>query len=346
VTMRRAPTHEVRPGLKVALIGLGYWGPKLARNLAASQLCKELVLVDRAPERLKELEQAYPGCPTYTDVHEVLKTPDLDAVVLATPVDTHASLAEMAIRAGKSVLVEKPLATSYADGVRLVALATERKRTLMVGHTFLYSPAVQLIGRLLRNGSLGRPLYLQSSRINLGIHQPDVSVLWDLGPHDVSILLDWIEETPDRVHAIGRSTVPGKQGDVAFLSLEFPSGFIASIHLSWLAPTKVRRMTLVCSEKMVIYEDTQPEEPVKIYDRGISAVTSSDYGEDKLTYRTGDVVSPNVGSSEPLRAELEVFLERVARRELPAAAERRALDVLRVLEVAHESLQAGRPVTL
>jgi predicted dehydrogenase len=257
------------------------------------------------------------------------------------------ALGGAALEAGKSVLVEKPMATSVEEAHSLISLANEKGLLVMAGHTFLYSPSVRQVRRLVQEGQVGRPLYIQSSRVNLGIHQSDVSVLWDLAPHDLSILLEWLGEMPTQISATGRTSYGSGPADVAFVDLVFPSGCIANIHLSWLAPTKVRRTTLVGSRRMVVYEDTNAEEPVKVYDKGLSESEPENYLEYNLTYRTGDVVSPYVDPHEPLRAELEDFLHRVAMGDTPGSREQAAACVVGTIEKAEESLkQNGIPVSL
>jgi predicted dehydrogenase len=261
--------------------------------------------------------------------------------VLATPVMTHDRLATAALGAGKHCLVEKPLATTAEAARRLVDMAIDRDLVLMCGHTFLYSPPVQAVRRLVETGELGTPLYIQSSRVNLGIHQSDVSVVWDLGPHDLSIVCEWLGETPIWATASGRSCAPGGSPDVVFMNLGFASGVVANIHLSWLAPTKVRRMTLVASHKMVVYEDTNAEEPVKVYDKGLALPDPEDFGQYRVTYRTGDVVAPWVEPVEPLRGELTDFLRRIELGDGPGQAEETVVAIVTALEAAEASLAAG-----
>ena len=333
--------------MKVAVVGLGYWGPNHVRNLLALDSCKAVVAVDRDPARLANLEGSHQALTVSTDLDSVLADEDVQAVVLSTPVYTHYDLAKQILLAGKSVLVEKPLTTSGDSAQELLDLAASRDLLVSAGHTFLHSPPVQTVRAMVKEGSLGDLLYLQGSRVNLGIHNPHVSVLWDLAPHDLSILLEWIDERPLRVAATGRASTPGHPPDVAFVDVEFPSGFVANLHLSWLAPTKVRRMTLVGTRKMVVYEDTHPEEPVKVYDKGVDVLTPEDFGEYRLTYRTGDVVSPRVPVWEPLRKQLELFLHRVDAHEKPDVREQTAVDIVRVIEAAERSLAAGGlPMTL
>lgn len=332
--------------MRVAVVGLGYWGPNLVRNLGSLDACTQVVACDRDEARVKAVLRQHPTAVGAASLGDVLADPAVPALVLATPVATHAPLAELALRAGKSVLVEKPLATSTKAARRLVELARRRGLLLMAGHTFLHSPPVLTVRQIVARGDIGRPLYLQSSRVNLGIHQSDVSVLWDLAPHDVSILLHWLDEEPCRVSATGRATVAGPP-DVVFVDVEFASGFVANLHLSWLAPTKMRRMTLVGSRRMIVYEDTHPDEPVKVYDKGVNLPDPEDYGLYRATYRTGDVVSPRVEIWEPLHHQLDEFLRRAVQGEVPDEREERAVDVVRVIEGAERSLAAsGLPVDL
>jgi len=333
--------------MRIGVIGLGYWGPNLVRNLLACEACSEVVACDLEPSRVKQVASRQPGVLTTTSSDDLLGDPKVAAVVLATPVRTHAAIAAASLDAGKSVLIEKPLATSSAEAAELIALARSRGLLVMAGHTFLYSPAVQVVRDLVHKGAIGRPLYLQSSRVNLGIHQSDVSVLWDLGPHDLSIVVECMSELPIRVSASGRSSFGVGPPDVAFVDLEFSSGFVANLHLSWLAPTKMRRITIVGTRKMIVYEDTNPEEPVKIYDKGINVPQVNDFGQYKLTYRTGNVVSPHVGTWEPLRAELEDFLDRVVAGEVPDHREHVAAGIVSVIEAAEQSMaDGGVPVLL
>ncbi|MDQ3915855.1 MAG: Gfo/Idh/MocA family oxidoreductase [Actinomycetota bacterium] len=330
--------------MKIAVVGLGYWGPQLVRNLTHLEQCSRLVACDLDETRVKAICRQYPGVAGATDYEELLRDPELKGVLLATPVRTHSAMAAQALEAGVNVLVEKPLATSFDDAAWLIASAEEKGLLVMAGHTFLHSPAVQAVEELVRRGDVGKPLYAQSSRVNLGIHQSDVSVIWDLAPHDLSILIYWLKERPVSVSATGKSVHGVGPADVAFVDLQFPSGCIANIHLSWLAPTKMRRTTLVGDKRMVVYEDTNAEEPVKLYDKGVNLPDPEDFGQYKTSYRAGDVISPRVDSWEPLRAELAEFLGRVARGETPNGRENTALSVVATIEAAEQSLATNGAV--
>jgi predicted dehydrogenase len=329
--------------MKVAVVGVGYWGPNIVRNLQQIDTCEQVVAFDLDEARLKGIVKHYPATQVAPAFDDVLHDPDIRAMVVATPVATHAKLAGAALEAGKSVLVEKPLALTSQDARHLVDLARERGQTLMAGHTFLFSPPVQAVAKLIDDGTVGRPLYIQSSRVNLGIHRSDVDVIWDLAPHDRSILWSWLKEHPVRVSAMGRSS-NHRAADVAFINLEYASGMLANLHLSWLAPIKTRRMTIVGSKRMVVYEDTNTEEPIRIFDTGAEPPDPDDLNAPAgftWTYRTGDVVSPRLTSWEPLRAELEDFLGRVARGETPDEREDAAVQVVSTIEAAERSLAAG-----
>jgi predicted dehydrogenase len=336
--------------VNVAVIGVGYWGPNLVRNLHGLDICDRVVAFDLDEARLKGIVRHYPSTVVARGFHEVLNDPAIDAVVVATPVKTHAQLARQALEAGKSVLVEKPLAITSREAREVVDLARRNDLLVMAGHTFLYSPPVQAVKRLIEQGQVGTPVYVQSSRVNLGIHRSDVNVIWDLAPHDLAILGSWLGEHPESVSAVGRSS-NGTAADVAFIDLMYPSGCLANLVLSWLSPTKVRRMILVGSRRMVVYEDTNSEEPIRIYDSGAEPPDPDDLNQPgsqfTWTYRTGDVVSPRLDNWEPLKAELEDFLGRVSRGETPGDREEDAVRVVATIEAAERSLREhGSPVSV
>jgi predicted dehydrogenase len=275
---------------------------------------------------------------------EVLRDPEVVGVAIATPVTTHYALARAALEEGKHVLVEKPLSASSGEAEELIELAGSRDLLLMAGHTFLYSPPVNAVRELIQNGELGRIYFVSTSRVNLGLHQSDTSVAWDLGPHDFSILQYWLGELPVRVSALSRGFVMPEIPDVAFINLEYASGTIAHVELSWLAPSKLRRTAVVGSEKMVVYDDTSTE-PVRIYDSGVALRDPATFGEYKLSYRTGDVVSPRIEPVEPLANELADFCRSIRDGGRPRSTAELGLDVVRVIEAVELSLeQDGAPV--
>lgn len=324
--------------LGLGVIGAGYWGPKHIRNFVALGAGMAW-LADVDASRLKAVKSDYPHLRTTNDYREVLAAREVDAVVIATPVSTHAELAEAALRAGKHVLVEKPLAHSSAAARKLVELADARGLVLMVGHTFLFSPAVRYLRDLIRSGELGEIYYAHSQRLNLGLFQADINVMWDLAPHDVSILMHLLDLPVTTASAHGRSYVQPRIEDVAHVNLTFGDHVHAMIHVSWLDPNKVRRMTVVGSRKMVVYDDVETLEKIRIFDKGVEPPPVSSFGEFQLSYRYGSITVPYLPSVEPLRAECQHFLQCIERDQLPLTDGRHGLDVVRVLEAAEASLR-------
>jgi predicted dehydrogenase len=330
--------------VRVAVVGLGYWGPNLVRNLHEVHEAEVIWACDLREEALETLARRYPAVPPTTSYEEVLEDRRVEAVVIATPVSTHYDLARAGLNAGKHVLVEKPLAASSREAQELLDVAAERRLVLMPGHTFLYSPPVKMIHDILASGELGDIYFISMSRVNLGIHQPDVSVVWDLGPHDFSILRYWLHELPAKVGATTRGCVMPDTPDVAFIHLSFESGTIAHVELAWLAPSKLRRTTIVGSKQMVVYDDTS-NEPVRIFDSGANLRDPETFGEYKLTYRTGDIVSPKVGVTEPLALQLTDFCDAIRNGAVPRSTAELGLDVVRITETVDRSLGlGGRPV--
>lgn len=332
--------------LSVALVGLGYWGPNLIRNLHEMPNVGEIWACDLRTDRLAAITARFPTVTPTTSYDTVLENATIDAVLIATPISTHHPLAAAALRAGKHVFVEKPLAASSEDAQALIELADARGLVLMPGHTFIYSPAVALIRSLIESGEVGDIYFVSTSRVNLGLHQPDVSVAWDLGPHDFSILRHWLAETPARVSAVARGCIIPHTPDVAFIDLEYASGTIGHVELSWLAPSKLRRTTIVGSRKMVIYDDTSTE-PVRVFDSGAAIRDPATFGEYTLTYRTGDILSPHIEAAEPIYRELEDFCRAMLEGSTPRSSAELGLDVVRTIEAVDASLAlGGTPVCL
>jgi predicted dehydrogenase len=331
--------------ISVGVVGLGYWGPNLLRGLMEVPGVDIRSVCDLDAERLSAFARRYPGATPTDRYDDLLADPQLDAIVIATPVFTHFELAGAALRAGKHTFVEKPFAPSTAQAEELIALASDRDLRLMCGQTFLYSPPVRAVKRLIDTNELGEIFFISSSRVNLGLHQRDVSVIWDLGPHDFSILLHWLEEMPESITAIGRdSIVPGIH-DVAFMTLQFPSGIVANVELSWLAPSKLRRTAIVGSNKMVVYEDGTAE-PVRVFDRGVVYRDPETFGEYQLSYRSGDILSPLIPTTEPLVTELAEFVRLIRAQETSGDLEL-ARQVVTMVEAAQSSLDGGGiPVTV
>lgn len=321
--------------IKTGLIGFGYWGPNLARVLSQAQGSEFVACCDLDATRRGRLARLYPGLRLFEDVGDFLNS-GVEAVLIATPICTHFDLAERALMAGKHVFVEKPLADTGAKAHALTVMAHSLQRTLMAGHTFVFSPAVVKIKELIDSRALGDIQYLSFSRVNLGLYCKDVDVVWDLAVHDVSILLYWLGEMPSRACSFGRNCIQTAKRDVASLWFQFPSGPIAWCEVSWLSPQKMRRTCVVGSERMVVYDDTEPSEKVKIFDRGVTLRPPQSFGEFQLSYRLGDMVAPYLPNTEPLLAEIEHFLSCVESGSKPLTDGRFGVDVVRAVEMATE----------
>jgi predicted dehydrogenase len=334
--------------LQLGVIGCGYWGPNLIRNLGVSRRARVKRCSDLLPGRLQHMEELYPHLLTTDDYREILADPEINAVAIATPVSTHYKLAMDALQARKHVFVEKPLAQSSEQCMELIAAAAQRNLVLMTGHTFVYTGAVNKIRELVAAGELGEILYINSTRVNLGVFQPDINVVWDLAPHDLSIINYILDARPERIAAHGRSYIRPGIEDVAFIDLEYPNRIIANIHVSWLDPCKIRRTTVVGSQKMLVYDDVSSLEKIRVYDKGVSVPPHYDtFGEFKLSYRYGDMMVPRVDESEPLKVECRHFLDCIENRAKPLSSGEEGLAIVRALESASESLQdSGRLVDI
>jgi predicted dehydrogenase len=326
--------------VRVAAVGCGYWGPNVIRNLAVVPGFDLRWICDADPDHRSAVVARYPNVRATTRIDDILDDASVDAVYLATPVSTHFQLGSRVLERGKHLLLEKPLATNVEEAEGLAAQAAARDLIMMVGHTFVFSPPVRKVKELIDSGLLGPLYYVETTRVNLGLFQKDVSVLWDLGPHDVSILNYWLGEVPCQVSARGRSYLGEALEDVAFLTLEFPSGILAQVQLSWLAPSKLRRTSIVGRQKMIVYDDLEPVEKVKIYDRGVDHQPAS-FGEFQLTYRSGDILSPRLDTTEPLYIECSHFLECIRSGRQPDASPKSGVDVVRVIQAAERSLRCG-----
>jgi predicted dehydrogenase len=331
----------------IGVLGAGYWGPKHIRNFNEVPGARTTMVADLDEQRLVNVQQQFPGIRTTTNYKQMLASPDVDAVVVATPVSTHGRLAEEALLAGKHVLVEKPLARTAREAEHLVRVAEEHGRVLMVGHTFLYNPAVTALRQLVQDGVLGDIFYVNTQRLNLGLFQRDINVIWDLAPHDLSILMHVLGTEPVAVSALGSAYVQTGIEDVAYVNLAFPNRVRAAIHVSWLDPNKVRRITVVGSKKMAVYDDVETLEKIRIYDKGVEppAQTSS-FGDFQLSYRYGDIMIPHVAVTEPLRLECEHFLECIRTGKTPLSDGRQGVAVVRVLEAAQASLETAMMLSI
>jgi len=324
--------------LRLGLVGYGYWGPNLARNFHQLPDAWLVACADADNARLQEATRLYSIQQAVNDARELIDNPTLDALVIATPARSHFELVSQALNAGKHVLVEKPLALTSADARALTDLARKNNRVLMVGHTFEYNPAVWKIQELLDAGALGELYYVYANRVNLGRVQTDINALWSIAPHDVSILLALLKTMPQSVAAHGATYLHQGIEDVVFALLNFPNNIVAHIHASWLDPSKTRQMTFVGSEKMIVYDDVDPEAKIKIYDKGVYKRGDA-FGEFQMRVRSGDLYIPKIDLTEPLKYECAHFLECIRENKTPRTDGENGLRVVRVLEAAQKSLK-------
>jgi len=328
--------------IRLAVVGAGYWGPNLVRNAAAAPGAALSVICDLDRDRLAAMGRRHPEAALTDDFDSVIADDAIDAVIVATPAASHHDLGMRAMQAGKDVLIEKPLAMNVAECRDLVELADREKRVLMVGHTFIYNAAVRKIKELMDAGELGDLLYVYSSRVNLGRVRKDVNALWNVAPHDITIMNHVLGEEPIRVRATGRSFLQPGIEDVVFAVFEYPGGAVAHVHSSWLDPSKVRRTTFVGSQKMVIYDDIESEGKVKIYDKGVRRTgPDGEYGEFQLRLHSGDIHIPKITFTEPLAEEIGHFVECVRDRSVPRTDGRAGLSVVAALEAAQKSIESG-----
>lgn len=325
--------------LRVGVVGCGYWGPNLIRNFNQLRESEVIACADLAEGRLAHMKSLYPHVETTRDYGDLVRSRDIDAVVVATPPRTHFEVAMAALGAGKHVFVEKPLAISGSDCEAMIAKAKEEKLILMVGHTFLYTAAVNKIKDLVKAGELGDILYVNATRVNLGIFQEDINVVWDLAPHDVSILNYILDSHPLEVAAHGHSYIRQNVEDIAYLHLEYPGSIMAHVHVSWLNPNKIREITVVGSKKMLVYDDISSLEKIRIYDKGVTVQPHYDtFGEFQLSYRFGDIFIPKLDDSEPLKVACQHFVDCTKTGVEPKSSGQHGLEVVRVIEAANHSL--------
>ena len=340
--------------VNVSVIGAGYWGPNLIRNLVSLEPVRVVSVCDRDPDRLTNFPRQYPTISLTNSFADVISNPDVDAVVIALPVELHYRFAKEALEAGKHVLVEKPICMTSGETNELIAIADAKGLTLMVGHTFEYNAAVHKLKELVTNGTLGDTYYVYSQRVNLGRVRSDINAMWNLAPHDISIILHCLEKEPVRVSARGLIQLQDGIEDVVFMVLEFDDGLIAHIHNSWLDPNKIRKMTFVGSQKMVVYDDVSPDAKIQVYDKGIDKKNLSenmgsydDFGKFQLIQRAGDLLVPKINFVEPLKLECTHFIECIENGKTPVTDGRNGLRVVKVLEAAQESLKTdGRSVDI
>jgi predicted dehydrogenase len=324
--------------LRFGVIGYGYWGPNVVRNLDSLEDVRVLAVADKSPTARRRVHQAYPEVQVTADTSEVICSKDIDAIAVVTPVWTHYELTKAALENGKHVFVEKPFTSSVAQAEELIELAAFKKLQIMVDHTFLFTGAVKKIGQLLQEGALGKIYYYDSTRVNLGLFQHDVNVIWDLAPHDLSIIDHLIKETPEAISATGQTHLNGFE-DVAFMTLYFPNKIIAHINVNWLSPVKVRTTLIGGEKKMLVWNDLEADEKLKIYDKGVHITNREGLYNLLVNYRSGDMWAPQVEQVEALRVELVYFVECIVNNKTPFNDGLAGLRVVKMLEAANESVR-------
>ena len=326
--------------INVSVAGCGYWGPNLIRNFSQLPDCRVKQVCDTEENRLKHMKKLYPSVDTTMVFEDLVKDKDLDAIVVATPVHLHHELAKKSLLAGKHTFIEKPMATSSAECEELVTLAAKKKLTLMVGHTFIYSAPVRRIKEIVDSGDIGEIQYISSRRLNLGLFQKDINVTWDLAPHDISIILYFMGRPPASINCQGKAHVNKKIEDVTNMSLNFENGGFAIIHSSWLDPNKVREMIIVGSKKMIVYNDNEPLEKIKIFDKRVEAPPHYDtFAEFHYSYHYGDAYMPYLKQIEPLKMEAQHFLDSIRHGKTPETSGLDGLRVVQILEASSKSLK-------
>ena len=333
--------------INVGVIGYGYWGPNIVRNFFGNSACTVKIVADGRPERLNMLAKIFPSIQGVKDADDIIKSKDIDAVVIATPVFTHFSIAKRALLQGKHVLIEKPMTSSVEEADELINLATQKGLTLMADHTFLYTGAVQKMKEIIDTQVIGTPLYFDSSRINLGLFQPDINVLWDLAPHDISILTYLITEVPESINATGISHTRNQIENIAYLTVNYNSSFIAHFTCSWSSPVKVRQTLIGGDKKMILYNDLEPSEKVRVYDTGYNHKTEEDKTRIMVDYRTGDVYIPKLSSREALAGVADDFLQSVLQNKLPLSNALLGRSVVQILEASQQSIKnSGKEIRI
>lgn len=327
--------------VRVAIIGYGYWGPNLVRNFSSTKNCILHTVVDARPERLEIVKRSYPTVNLATDVSVVLNNPEIDAVVIATPVFTHFELAKSALERGKHVLLEKPMVSTVSEAEQLIELSIRHKRVLMVDHTFLYTGAVQRMKKMIDDGEIGNVKYFDSTRINLGLFQPDINVLWDLAPHDISILTYLKKEQPHSVQAVGISHTKNGIENIAYLTVNYPSDFIAHFNCSWTSPVKIRMMLIGGDKKMLVYNDLEPSEKIKVYDTGYDYKTDEEKKSILVDYRAGDIHIPKIDNKEALAGMAVDFISAIINGTEPISNYQMGLDVVKILEASQKSIKSN-----
>ena len=334
--------------IRIGMIGVGYWGPNLIRNFSELDDARVVACSDLSQDRLNKISKRLPGIKCTTNFEELLNDSEVDAIVIATPVSTHFPIAKAGLEHGKHVMIEKPLADSAENALALVELAKMYDRILMVDHTFIYTSAVRKIRELLDSGDLGEVLYFDSVRVNLGLFQKDINVIWDLAPHDLSIMDYLLRSEPIAVSATGASHAGNNIANIAYMTLRFPNNLLAHFHVNWLAPVKIRQTLIGCSKKMIVYDDMEITDKIRVYDKGITVNGSPEKRYQTLVgYRTGDVLIPKIDTTEALQRVAQEFLDSINQKRAPLTDGVSGYRVVCLLEAAQKSLEAnGQEVLL
>ncbi len=327
--------------LNIGVVGCGYWGPNIIRNFNGLQEAKMKYICDLDADRLQAVQQSYPGVQATSNFDDLINDDEIDAVAITTPVFTHFPLAKKSLMAGKHTFIEKPMASSSEQCRELNAIAKEKNLTLMVGHTFIYVAAVRKIKEIIASGEIGDLMYISSRRLNLGLFQKDINVAWDLAPHDISIIFYILEQTPQSVNCQGRAHVTQGIEDITNLTINFPNGKFATIQSSWLDPYKIREMKFVGTKKMIVYDDIEPLEKIKIYDKRVEAPPHYEtFGEFQYSYHYGDMYAPYVKQVEPLRRECQHFIDCIKNNDKSESSGQEGLQVVQILEASSQSLKS------
>jgi predicted dehydrogenase len=324
--------------VKFGVVGYGYWGPNVVRNLDELDGSEVCAVCDKSPTARKRLHRKYPQIKVVSETAELMSSTEIDAVAIVTPVWTHYELTKAALENGKHVFVEKPFTSDSNQAEELMNLAAKKNLKIMVDHTFLFTGAVKKIGQLLEEGALGKIYYYDSMRVNLGLFQHDVNVIWDLAPHDLSIIDHLIKETPEAVSATGQTHLNGHE-DVAFITVYFPNKIIAHINVNWLSPVKVRTTLIGGEKKMLVWNDLEADEKIKVYDKGVHIPSQEGLHKVLVNYRTGDMWSPQVEQIEALKQELAYFVDCISNDQAPSNDGAAGLRVVKLLEAANQSVR-------
>lgn len=334
--------------ITAAVIGVGYWGPNIVRNFVANSNIELKYCVDLSQKRLSYIKSLYPAIETTTDYNAVISKNDVDLIAICTPVYTHYEIAKKALETGKHVFIEKPMTSTTSQALELVNLAAQKKLHIFVDHTFIFTGAVKKIKEVIQTGELGELYYFDSVRVNLGLFQHDINVIWDLAPHDISIMQHLLSKAPEAVVATGSDHLNNGLEDVAYLTVYYPNKLIAHIHTNWLSPVKIRQTLIAGSKKMIVWDDNQPSEKVRIYDKGIEVIKTKDQIYNTLIqYRTGDMYCPKIAATEALKAETENIVNVLMHGAKPIVDGKAGLQVVQILEASQESIKnRGKEITL